>query len=131
MRKTIRNSTIVAVTGLLMAFNATADDKIVMDGSTTVGPIAKSFAEYYMKANPNVNITVSESGSGNGAKSIINGTCDIGNMSRPMKSSEKKSAKDSGVMPIEHIIAMDGIAVIVHPSNPAKGLTVAQLRDIY
>ncbi|MCX5753628.1 MAG: phosphate-binding protein, partial [Candidatus Krumholzibacteria bacterium] len=47
-------------------------NKIVIDGSTTVGPIAKAFAEYYMSKNPGVNITVSESGSGNGAKSLIN-----------------------------------------------------------
>ena len=38
--------------------------KIVLDGSTTVGPIAKAFAEYYMGKHPEVNITVSESGSG-------------------------------------------------------------------
>jgi len=62
--------------------------KIIVDGSTTVGPIAKAFAEYYMKQNPGVEITVSESGSGNGAKSLINAACDVGAMSRPMKNSE-------------------------------------------
>ena len=74
---------------------AGAADKITIDGSTTVGPIAKAFAEYFMAANPDVNITVSESGSGNGAKSIVNGTCDIAAMSRPMKDSEFKAAADS------------------------------------
>jgi phosphate transport system substrate-binding protein len=106
-------------------------DKIVMDGSTTVGPIAKAFAEYYMSRHPEVNITVSESGSGNGAKSIINGACDIGNMSRPMKKSEKDAAQSAGILPIEHIVAMDGIALIVHQSNPLAGLTTEQIRDIY
>ena len=57
-------------------------NKIVVDGSTTVGPIAKAFAEYYMKQHPGVNITVSESGSGNGAKSLINGSCEVATMSR-------------------------------------------------
>lgn len=104
---------------------------ITVDGSTTVGPIAKAFAEYYMKANPGVNITVSESGSGNGAKSLINGTCDVATMSRPMKDSEKKSAEGAGKLPIEHIVALDGLAVAVHPSNPVKGLTVEQVRGIY
>jgi phosphate transport system substrate-binding protein len=109
----------------------TGKNKIVIDGSTTVGPIAKAFAEYYMKQNPAVNITVSESGSGNGAKSLINGTCDVASMSRFMKDEEVKAAVDKGVVPVCHTIAVDGIAIITHPSNPVKGLTVAQVRDIY
>lgn len=105
--------------------------KVVVDGSTTVGPVAKAFAEYYMKNHPGVNITVSESGSGNGAKSLINAACDVAMMSRPMKDLEKKAAQDAGVQPVEHIAAMDGIAVIVHPSNPIADLTEEQIRDIY
>ena len=105
--------------------------KIVVDGSTTVGPIAKAFAEYYMGKHPDVNITVSESGSGNGAKSLINAACDVATMSRPMKGSETKAAQDAGILPIEHIVAMDGIAVAVHPSNPLANLTVEQIRAIY
>jgi phosphate transport system substrate-binding protein len=106
-------------------------DKLVLDGSTTVGPIAKAFAEAYMRANPGVNITVSESGSGNGAKSLINGTCDIADMSRFMKDTEFKAAADAGRMPVAHVIALDGLPVLVHPSNPVKGLTIQQIRDIY
>ena len=113
------------------AAGAAADETIVMDGSTTVGPIAKAFAEYHMKRNPGVNVTVGESGSGNGAKSIINGTCQIGNMSRFMKPTEFKAAADAGVMPVAHVVALDGLPILVHPSNPVKGLTVEQVRDIY
>ena len=58
-----------------------------------------------MKKNPGVNITVSESGSGNGAKGLINAACDVANMSRPMKSSEKKAAQDAGIMAVETVIA--------------------------
>ncbi len=106
-------------------------NSIVVDGSTTVGPIAKAFAEYYMGKHPNVNITVSESGSGNGAKSLINGACDVATMSRPMKNSEKKAAQDAGVLVIEHVVALDGLSVIVHPGNPVAKLTLEQIRDIY
>ncbi|MCK4305936.1 MAG: phosphate ABC transporter substrate-binding protein PstS [Candidatus Eisenbacteria sp.] len=104
---------------------------IVIDGSTTVGPIAKAFAEYYMSLHSGVNITVSESGSGNGAKSLINGTCTIADMSRFMKKKEFAAAVEKGVTPVAHVVAMDGIAMIVHPSNPVKELTVDQARDIY
>jgi phosphate transport system substrate-binding protein len=106
-------------------------DRLVIDGSTTVGPIAKAFAEEYMRANPGVNITVSESGSGNGAKSLINATCDIADMSRFMKDTEFKAAADAGRMPVAHVVALDGLPVLVHPSNPVRGLTIQQVRDIY
>lgn len=105
--------------------------EIVIDGSTTVGPIAKAFAEYYMEENPGVNITVSESGSGNGAKSLINGTCQIAGMSRFMKENEFSAAVEKGVLPVAHVVAMDGLAVIVHPSNPVQGLSIEQAHDIY
>jgi phosphate transport system substrate-binding protein len=125
----IAGAMMVAV--LLSGGAASAAEDLVMDGSTTVGPIAKAFAEYYMENNPGVNITVSESGSGNGAKSLINSTCDIANMSRFMKESEFAAAVEAGVTPVAHIVALDGIAVIVHPSNPLKEITLGQLKDIY
>jgi phosphate transport system substrate-binding protein len=105
--------------------------RIVIDGSTTVGPIAKAFAEYYMAKHPDVNITVSESGSGNGAKSLINDVCDVADMSRFMKLKEYGAAVAKGIMPVAHVVAMDGIAIIVHPSNPVQNLTVEQVRDVY
>jgi phosphate transport system substrate-binding protein len=84
-----------------------------------------------MKLHPEVTITVSESGSGNGAKSLINAACDVASMSRPMKSSEKKAAQDAGVLPIEKTVALDGIAMIVSPQNPVKNLTIEQILKIY
>jgi len=130
MKKLITEIMMVALTGIGTTM-AKDVNKIVVDGSTTVGPIAKAFAEYYMGKHPDVNITVSESGSGNGAKSLINEVCDVATMSRPMKKSEKAAAKKAGVLPIEYIVAMDGIAVVVHQSNPVNDLTVEQIRDIY
>ena len=124
---------IAGVLALAVASAYAAGDakKIVVDGSTTVGPIAKAFAEYYMKAHPDVNIIVSESGSGNGAKSLINGACDVADMSREAKEKEVAAAKEKGRKFTEHVVAMDGIAVAVHPSNPVGGLTKDQVSDIY
>ncbi|MBN2070391.1 MAG: phosphate ABC transporter substrate-binding protein [Candidatus Krumholzibacteriota bacterium] len=121
---------IVMMAGLISG-SAFAEEKIIIDGSTTVGPIAKAFAEYYMSLHNDVNITVSESGSGNGAKSLINGMCDIADMSRFMKLNEFSAAVDKGRMPVAHVIAVDGLPIIVHPSNPVKDLSVEQVRDIY
>ncbi len=125
--------TMFTFTAGLMATDVLAEKqtKIIIDGSTTVGPIAKAFAEYYMSMHMDVNVTVSESGSGNGAKSLINSVCDIADMSRFMKLNEYKAAVEKGVTPVAHVVAMDGIAIIVHPSNPSGKLTVEQVRDIY
>ncbi len=130
MKKQILIAGLMALS--LTAAQAAGDPKkIVVDGSTTVGPIAKAFAEYYMKAHPDVNITVSESGSGNGAKGIINGACDVGTLSRAMKTEELEAAKGKKRNPVQHTIAFDGLAVVVHPSNPVQSLSKDQLRDIF
>ncbi len=129
-RKSVSAMTLIVAMSTGVAVGKDAK-KIAVDGSTTVGPIAKAFAEHYMGKYPDVNITVSESGSGNGAKSLINATCDVATMSRPMKNSELKAAQDAGVLPIEHIVALDGIVVVVHPSNPVENLTIEQIRDVY
>ncbi|NCC53728.1 MAG: phosphate ABC transporter substrate-binding protein, partial [Spartobacteria bacterium] len=128
-----RMSVLAAAAALAVSvMSAQADEnKIVIDGSTTVGPIAKAFAEYYMSLNPDVNVTVSESGSGNGAKGLVNSTCDIGAMSRFMKDKEYTAACDAGVKPVPHVVALDGLAIVLHPGNPIGELTVEQIRDIY
>jgi len=108
-----------------------AQDKLTLDGSTTVGPIAKAFAEYHMRQNPGTTITVSESGSGNGAKALLNGTCDIATLSRDLKETERKAMKEKGITPVQHVVAFDALPLMVHPSNKVKGLTVAQVRDIF
>ena len=108
-----------------------AEKKVVIDGSTTVEPIARAFAGYYMARHPEVTVTVSGTGSGNGAKSLINDRCHIADMSRFMKDKEFEAAVDAGVHPVFHTVAMDGIAVAVHKSNPVSGLSLDQLRKIY
>ncbi|MEI6167546.1 MAG: phosphate ABC transporter substrate-binding protein [bacterium] len=132
MNKITKIVSMMAAVGMGVGAAGAGDaNSIVVDGSTTVGPVAKAFAEYYMGKHQNVNITVSESGSGNGAKSLINAACDVATMSRPLKNSEKKAAQEAGVLAIEHIVALDGLAVIVHPSNSRGNLTIEQIRDIY
>ena len=52
-------------------------------------------------------------------------------MSRFMKETEFKAAAEKGIMPVAHVVAMDGLPILVHPGNPLKGLTIEQVRDIY
>lgn len=129
MLKTLKRYTLIALACALSG--AYAEEKIVIDGSTTVGPIAKAFADFYKETNPDVNITISESGSGNGVKSLINGACNIANLSRFMKEGEFKSCVEKGVLPVAHVVAYDGLAVIVNPENKVGALTMEQVSDIY
>jgi len=102
-----------------------------IEGSTTVGPIADAFAEAFGRKYKDVSITVKKTGSGDGAAALIDGRCDIATMSRFMKLEEFKKAVKNGVMPVAHVVAMDGVCVIVHPSNPVNALSREQIRKIY
>jgi len=105
--------------------------QIQVNGSTTVLPIAQAAAEAYMEAHPDVNISISGGGSGNGIKAIIDGTTDIANASRFIKQSEVEAAVKNGSYPVPFAVAVDAIIPVVHPSNPVKDLSIDQLRDIY
>jgi len=106
-------------------------ESLTIRGSTTVLPIAQKAAERYMNLHREANISVSGGGSGTGIKALLDGSVDIANASRPMKEKELKIARKRGITPCEHIIAKDGIAVIVHPKNPVSALTKAQIKEIY
>jgi phosphate transport system substrate-binding protein len=127
MKKLLYGSVLLAlvIAGLVRA------ETLQIEGSTTVGPIADAFAEYFMRTNPGLEITVKKTGSGDGAAALIDSRCDIASMSRFMKDKEFQSAVEKNVFPVAHAIAMDGVCVIVHPSNPVTALAAAQVRDIY
>ena len=84
-----------------------------------------------MKKHPKVNIAVSGPGSGAGIAALINGTTDICQASRKIKTKEIDQAGANEVAPYEITIALDALSVVVHPSNPISGLTFAQLSGIY
>jgi phosphate transport system substrate-binding protein len=108
-----------------------ADKSLQIEGSTTVGPIADAFTEVFNKTYPDLKITVTKNGSGNGAAALIDKRCDIAMMSRFMKLEEFTASVDKGVMPVAHAIAMDGVCIIVHPSNTVTEISMAQIHDIY
>ena len=106
-------------------------EKIVMEGSTTVLPIAQKAAEVYMQKDSSADISVRGGGSGVGIASLIDGTCDIADSSRPIKDTELDKAVTRGKSIKAHVIAMDGIAVIVNTANKVNALTKKQVKDIY
>lgn len=120
-----------AVLLVTVGITAADDNKLQIDGSTTVGPIGDAFAEAFKAEYPRCSVTVSKTGSGDGVAALIDSRCDIAMSSRFMKEAEFKKAVDNGVLPVAHVIAMDGVCSVVHPSNPVNELTTAQVRAIY
>jgi phosphate transport system substrate-binding protein len=92
-------------------------------GSTTVQPLAEKMAAAFEAKNPDVTVTIQGGGSGVGIKSAADGTVDIGAASRELNPDEPKLVK--------HLLAKDGIAIVVNPSNPVTGLTKDQIIKVF
>lgn len=102
-----------------------------VDGSTTVLPIAQKVAEAFMKEFPDVTISVSGGGSGNGIKALIDGLADIADSSRFIKDEEVKLAVQKGAYPVPFAVAHDCIVPVVNPANSLTDIKMDQLKDIY
>ena len=100
-------------------------------GSDTIVNLALAWAEAYGPLHPEVQIAVTGGGSGTGIAALINGTADMANASREIKADERAQAEANGIEPVEHVVAGDAIAIVVHPSNPVQALSIPQLSDIY
>jgi len=101
-------------------------------GSDTMVNLAQAWAEAYGAANNNVDVAVAGGGSGTGIAALINGTADIANCSRAMKSSELTKAMDThGKDPKQYVMGLDALAVFVHKDNPLDEITIEQLGGIY
>ncbi|NLW52775.1 MAG: extracellular solute-binding protein [Tissierellia bacterium] len=95
---------------------------VSLTGSTSVGPLASVLAEEYMKLNPDVKIEIQETGSGAGIKEAMSGANDIGMSSRDLKAEETLE---------QTVVAKDGIAVIVAPTNATTDMSLANIKEIY
>ncbi|MBF0217358.1 MAG: phosphate ABC transporter substrate-binding protein [Candidatus Omnitrophica bacterium] len=104
---------------------------IQIKGSDTMVNLVQSWAEKYMEKNPSDFIAVTGGGSGTGLSSLISGTCDIAMSSRNIKEKEIALAKPKGIVPFELQVGLDGLAVVVNPSNPVDKLTLGQLSGIF
>ncbi len=105
--------------------NGALEGTIEIIGSTSVQPLAEELARAFMLANPDIVVNVQGGGSSVGVSSAVSGICDIGTASRNLKETEMSAGLN------EHIAALDGIAVVVHPNNPVSDLSAAQVKQIY
>ncbi|WP_275272026.1 phosphate ABC transporter substrate-binding protein [Limnobacter sp. P1] len=109
--------------GLMSMPVFSAENKLSMTGSSTVAPLALEIAKRFESQNPGVRIDVQTGGSGRGIADARNGTADVGLVSRSLKADESDLQG--------HTIALDGVAVILHKSNPVGNLSNAQIVGIY
>lgn len=111
---------------------ATSGQTITVKGSDTMVVMAQRWAEAYMAKNPGTSIQVTGGGSGTGISALINGTTDICNSSRPMKSGERAKLQERyATLGVEIKSAKDGLSVYVHESSKVKEISMEQLRDVY
>jgi phosphate transport system substrate-binding protein len=104
---------------------ASPSHTVTVAGSTSVSPLMELLTAEYKKQHSNVSFNISATGSGDGIKAVPAETAEIGMSSRELSPAEIGTGID------EHLIAIDGIAVIVNSGNPVSNLTIDQIRDIY
>ncbi len=130
---TLNKALPVLAAALLFAACAETDtaNQIVIQGSDTEVQLVSAIVEAFSVDHPDARVSVGGGGSAVGIAALINGETDIANSSRQMKPEEIQSGRDKGLDPREFILARDGLAVIVHPSNPVTALTLEQVARIY
>jgi len=101
-------------------------------GSDTLNNLMTLWAEGFKKAYPNVNVQIEGKGSSTAPPALIEGTAQIGPMSRPMKAEEIDAfEKKFGYKPTEVNVAVDALAVFAHKDNPLKGMSMPQVDAIF
>ena len=116
--------TIMFAAGLVWSPSGnTAAQKLVLTGASTIAPLAGEIARRFESRHPGTRIDVQTGGSSRGINDVRNGTADIGMVSRDLKPEEKGLHA--------YAIALDGVGIIVHASNPVVMLHRRQLIDIY
>jgi phosphate transport system substrate-binding protein len=101
-------------------------------GSDTLNNLMTFWAEGFQAQYPNVQIQVEGKGSSTAPPALIEGTAQLGPMSREMKKEEIDAfEKKYGYKPYGVRVAVDALAVFAHKDNPIKGLTLAQVDGIF
>ncbi|MBF0272011.1 MAG: PstS family phosphate ABC transporter substrate-binding protein [Magnetococcales bacterium] len=119
-------------TGLtLWSSDGMARTVITNKGSDTLIHLAQAWAAEYHASHPEVTIDVRGCGSNTGIAALINNSVDLANASRPMKAKERVEAERNGVKPLEHLVAHDALAILVHPGNPVTWVSLTSLSEIY
>ncbi|HEY7412255.1 MAG TPA: PstS family phosphate ABC transporter substrate-binding protein [Vicinamibacteria bacterium] len=101
-------------------------------GSDTMNNLMTRWGESFSRLYPNVKLQVEGKGSSTAPPALIEGTAQLGPMSRPVKPTEVDAfEKKFGYKPTEVRTSFDALAVYVHRDNPIEKLTLAQADAIF
>lgn len=130
MKNTLKQVALLAGAALLAGSAHAAN--ITMKGSDTLVVLAQKWSEVYMQKNADAKIQVNGGGSGTGFAALQNQQTDLANASRKIKPKEIEACyKAFGKRPTEYKVALDGLSVYVHESNPIKQLSLEQIRNVF
>lgn len=113
------------------AGSADLSGSIVIDGSSTVGPLSEVAAELFMGDYPGVQVTVAQSGTSGGFEKFCKGETDGNNASRPIKESEIEACAEAGIAYDDITVANDALTLLVNGENPLQCITVEQARQMW
>lgn len=101
-------------------------------GSDTLRILLEKWFDAYQKQHPQASAEIESLGSATAPPALLAGACDVAAMSREMTSEEVSRFKRKfGYDPVDVHVALDAVAVVVHPSNPVEGLTLQQLDGVF
>ena len=145
--KSIRRAIVPGVAALALVLSACGGDddgkrratsgeavpagQVAVDGSSTVFPMSDAAAELLSEENPDVEVSVSESGTGGGFEKFCAGETDISDASRPIDDEEIAACEAEGIEYTELQVATDALTVVVHPDLDVDCLTVDQLVQLW
>jgi phosphate transport system substrate-binding protein len=117
---------------VLLGSSATFAQRLVIKGSDTLGAkLVPMLAEEFRSSRPAASFEIAAEGSTTGISAIIDGTAAIGMSSRQARPTEVSAASARGVNMTEHIVAYDGLAVIVNANSPITRLRARQVEQIF
>ena len=111
--------------------DSSVSGSVAIDGSSTVYPMSVAAQELLNEENPDVKVTVGESGTGGGFEAFCAGDTDISDASRPIDEEEIAICKENGIEYTELQVATDALTVVVHPDLAVDCLTVDQLVELW
>ena len=95
---------------------------VQLKGSETLRPLLMMCAEDFMSRRPHIDVIVQGGGSGVGIAALLHGMVDVAMASRELSTKEQQYASRQGLQIRTFDLALDGIAVVVHPNNPVETL---------
>jgi phosphate transport system substrate-binding protein len=104
---------------------------INIDGSSTVFPLTQAAAEAFQGENPDVKITVGDSGTGGGFEKFCAGETEISDASRPIEPEEVAACKKKGITYDDFQVANDGVSVVTNSDLDVSCLSTDQLKQLW